>query len=180
MVRDKETGKSRGFAFLKYEDQRSTDLAVDNLTGTVVLGRTLRVDHTRYKKKADEPDEGLDLIEAARVESNSGNVSEEEAPRAMLEEERELALLIKDHDDDDPMKAFLIEEKKEEISKVLLLLENAKSSGRKHVSKHKHHRSHRARDRDDNRERSHRSRRHEKHESTRSRRSRSPERRRNS
>lgn len=54
LVRDKETGKSKGFAFLKYEDQRSTDLAVDNLGGAVVMGRVLRVDHTNYKKKEDE------------------------------------------------------------------------------------------------------------------------------
>ena len=36
MVRDKETGKSKGFAFLAYEDQRSTVLAVDNLNGIQV------------------------------------------------------------------------------------------------------------------------------------------------
>ncbi len=54
LVRDKETGKSKGFAFLKYEDQRSTDLAVDNLGGATVLGRVLKVDHTRYKHKEDE------------------------------------------------------------------------------------------------------------------------------
>lgn len=54
LVRDKETGKSRGFGFLKYQDQRSTDLAVDNLSGAVVLGRTMRVDHTRYKLKEGE------------------------------------------------------------------------------------------------------------------------------
>jgi len=34
LIRDRETGKSRGFAFLAYEDQRSTDLAVDNFNGT--------------------------------------------------------------------------------------------------------------------------------------------------
>ncbi|KAJ1680114.1 glycosylphosphatidylinositol anchor biosynthesis [Spiromyces aspiralis] len=45
LVRDKETGKSKGFAFLQYEDQRSTVLAVDNLNGIKLLGRTLRVDH---------------------------------------------------------------------------------------------------------------------------------------
>lgn len=28
LVRDKGTGKSKGFAFLAYEDQRSTNLAV--------------------------------------------------------------------------------------------------------------------------------------------------------
>ncbi|KAF2665480.1 hypothetical protein BT63DRAFT_377392, partial [Microthyrium microscopicum] len=49
LVRDKETGKSKGFAFLKYEDQRSCDLAVDNLGGASVQGRLLNVDHTRYK-----------------------------------------------------------------------------------------------------------------------------------
>eukprot|EP00879_Flechtneria_rotunda_P009363 GHRR01009803.1.p1 GENE.GHRR01009803.1~~GHRR01009803.1.p1 ORF type:complete len:355 (+),score=133.77 GHRR01009803.1:1195-2259(+) len=41
LVRDKTTGKSRGFAFLAYEDQRSTVLAVDNLSGATVAGRKL-------------------------------------------------------------------------------------------------------------------------------------------
>ncbi|ORX56766.1 hypothetical protein DM01DRAFT_1259742, partial [Hesseltinella vesiculosa] len=45
LVRDQKTGKSRGFGFLQYEDQRSTILAVDNLNGSKVLERTLRVDH---------------------------------------------------------------------------------------------------------------------------------------
>ena len=45
LVRAEDTGKSRGFAFLKYEDSRSCVLAVDNLTGTKVLGRTLCCDH---------------------------------------------------------------------------------------------------------------------------------------
>lgn len=54
LMRDKDTGKSKGFAFLKYEDQRSTVLAVDNLDGATVLGRTIRVDHTFYKAKRDD------------------------------------------------------------------------------------------------------------------------------
>lgn len=57
LIRDKETGKSKGFAFLKYEDQRSCDLAVDNLGGAEVFGRLLRVDHTRYKKKDGEDED---------------------------------------------------------------------------------------------------------------------------
>ena len=36
LVRDKSTGKSKGFAFLCYEDQRSTVLAVDNLNSVKV------------------------------------------------------------------------------------------------------------------------------------------------
>lgn len=55
LVRDKTTGKSRGFAFLAYEDQRSTVLAVDNLSGARVAQRIIRVEHVDdYKKKKEE------------------------------------------------------------------------------------------------------------------------------
>lgn len=58
LVRDKGTGKSKGFAFLAYEDQRSTNLAVDNLNGAQILGRIIRVDHVdKYKKKEEEDEE---------------------------------------------------------------------------------------------------------------------------
>ncbi|XP_058109150.1 zinc finger CCCH domain-containing protein 25 [Magnolia sinica] len=58
LVRDKGTGKSKGFAFLAYEDQRSTILAVDNLNGAKLLDRIVRVDHvTKYKKKEEEDEE---------------------------------------------------------------------------------------------------------------------------
>lgn len=36
MVRDKKTGKTKGYAFVCYEDQRSTVLAVDNFNTTKV------------------------------------------------------------------------------------------------------------------------------------------------
>ncbi|KAL6497072.1 hypothetical protein OROGR_029001 [Orobanche gracilis] len=57
LVRDKATGKSKGFAFLAYEDQRSTILAVDNLNGAQILGRVIRVDHVAKYKKLEEEDE---------------------------------------------------------------------------------------------------------------------------
>lgn len=38
LVRDKKTGKQKGFCFLCYEDQRSTILAVDNFNGIKVCG----------------------------------------------------------------------------------------------------------------------------------------------
>lgn len=57
LVRDKDTGKSKGFGFLKYADQRSTVLAVDNLNGTEILGRRLRVDHSEFDLKNDEEQE---------------------------------------------------------------------------------------------------------------------------
>ncbi|KAG8098821.1 hypothetical protein GUJ93_ZPchr0013g34910 [Zizania palustris] len=67
LVRDKGTGKSRGFAFLAYEDQRSTILAVDNLNGAKVLGRIIKVDHvSKYKKKEEEDEEELQKKREAR------------------------------------------------------------------------------------------------------------------
>uniref|UniRef100_A0A0V0GC17 Putative rna-binding motif protein x-linked 2 n=1 Tax=Triatoma dimidiata TaxID=72491 RepID=A0A0V0GC17_TRIDM len=54
LVRDKATGKSKGFCFLCYEDQRSTVLAVDNLNGIKVIGRTIRVDHVADYKTPKE------------------------------------------------------------------------------------------------------------------------------
>lgn len=48
--RDAKSGKSRGYCFLKYKDQRSTILAVDNLNGTKILGRTICVDHAKAPK----------------------------------------------------------------------------------------------------------------------------------
>ncbi|KAG6945158.1 hypothetical protein JG688_00016713 [Phytophthora aleatoria] len=65
LVRDGKTGKSKGFAFIKFEDQRSTILAVDNLNGFKLLDRVLRVDHVlKYKlpkelqEDSDSEDEG--------------------------------------------------------------------------------------------------------------------------
>ena len=37
LVRDRKSGKPKGFCFLAYEDQRSTVLAVDNLNGFKVV-----------------------------------------------------------------------------------------------------------------------------------------------
>lgn len=55
LVRDKSSGKSKGFAFLAYEDQRSTVLAVDNLSGATVASRKIRVEHVdNYKKRKAE------------------------------------------------------------------------------------------------------------------------------
>lgn len=42
LVRDKKTGKSKGFCFICYEDQRSTILAVDNFNGIKVTQLVLQ------------------------------------------------------------------------------------------------------------------------------------------
>ncbi|KAI1337232.1 hypothetical protein F5Y15DRAFT_165383 [Xylariaceae sp. FL0016] len=154
LMRDKETGKSRGFGWLKYEDQRSCDLAVDNLGGAEVAGRLLRVDHARYKARDDEDDEECkvgweDIVrkeKAARGEAmDVDETSEEDEPRRpMIREEKELAKLIAEHDEDDPMKGFLIEEKKREVDEALSQMERRgkkdKDRERRHRHKERHHR----------------------------------------
>jgi RNA-binding motif X-linked protein 2 len=131
LVRDKETGKSKGFAFLKYEDQRSCDLAVDNLGGATVQGRLLNVDHTRYKKKDDE-----DIKDNTRSfcaqNAKEGSISrgrhhikneetdredsdrESRRKRKPLKEEKDMDITMKDEGDEDPMKAYFIQKKKED------------------------------------------------------------------
>ncbi|CAG9132128.1 unnamed protein product [Plutella xylostella] len=65
LVRDKATGKSRGYGFLCYEDQRSTILAVDNLNGIKILGRTVRVDHCEQYKAPNADMSKVDELTAA-------------------------------------------------------------------------------------------------------------------
>jgi RNA-binding motif protein, X-linked 2 len=169
LVRDKETGVSKGFAFLKYQDQRSCDLAVDNLGGASVRGRLLRVDHTRYKAHDDEditrdntkgelePEPERDSrkrshhkrIAEHEQDTDSGEDDRQEQ-RPRLKEEDELDRLMVDIDDEDPMKADMIARKQKEVDRAL----------RKQRSSH-HHRSrddkkhrHRSRSRSPRRKRS--------------------------
>ena len=45
LSRDKVTGKSMGFGFIAFENQKSTVLAIDNMIGFSLLGKPLSVDH---------------------------------------------------------------------------------------------------------------------------------------
>ena len=158
LARDKETGKSRGFGWLKYEDQRSTDLAVDNLGGATISGRMISVDHARYKPRDDDdPEEGKvgweDIQKRERAQraadgeaADTDEESEDEPSRPMLKEERELLLLKQNHDDDDPMKAYLIEEKEREVAEALRKeKKRSEKLKREHRHRHRHERSHRSR-----------------------------------
>jgi RNA-binding motif protein, X-linked 2 len=172
LARDQETGKSKGFGWLKYEDQRSTDLAVDNLGGAQIGGRMISVDHARYKARDDEDAEefkvgwvDIQRRQRASTANNSGDSSDtdmgEATPseddrktkkktirgrgdehRPLLREEGELQKLIDEHDDEDPMKDFLIEEKKKEVDEARRLRDSKSDSDRRH--RHRPHRSHRS------------------------------------
>ena len=82
LARDKKTGKPRGFAFLAYEDQRSTVLAVDNLNGIELCGRTIMVDHVKQYKIPREfmqlsDHDDSDDEKKKRKESKGGDDEEE-------------------------------------------------------------------------------------------------------
>ncbi|KAI0092406.1 hypothetical protein BDY19DRAFT_990134 [Irpex rosettiformis] len=125
LPRDKETGKTKGFGFLMYEDQRSTVLAVDNLNGAKVLERTLRVDHVKnYKQPKVKGEDG----EMAEREEQSLNAK----PELIIDEDGGSDSSESDYadiDPEDPMRDYLIAQRKEQKA-----LKKTKKKGK---SKHK-------------------------------------------
>ncbi|WFD32692.1 hypothetical protein MSPP1_003742 [Malassezia sp. CBS 17886] len=94
----KPTNKHRGFGFLMYEDQRSTILAVDNLNGALVLGRTLRVDHVaNYKPERVRDAEG-NLVEPDEQTFNCA------PPETVVDDDAEPDVEV---DLDDPMAEYI-------------------------------------------------------------------------
>ena len=85
MPRDKDTGKPKGFAFIAYEDQRSTVLAVDNFNGAKLMGRTLRCDHCasfheeQKKDPAKLPDHVTRKLTDAQIEEKQAEVERRNA-----------------------------------------------------------------------------------------------------
>ncbi|TFY69186.1 hypothetical protein EVG20_g3252 [Dentipellis fragilis] len=116
MPRSKETGKTRGFAFVMYEDQRSTILAVDNLNGAKVLEKTLRVDHVKNYKQGRTKGEDGEWIEPEEQSLNA----KPEILAADAESESS-GSDAPDIDPDDPMRDYLLQkwrdEKKEKKAK---------------------------------------------------------------
>jgi RNA-binding motif X-linked protein 2 len=162
LARDKETGKSRGFAWVKYEDQRSCDLAVDNLGGSTVMDRVLRVDHARYKPKDDEDmrdntmgdldleaEDESDYGRRKRRKTESGSDSEDDRP--LLPEEIELGRLMEKLDEDDPMRESMLKHQQEKVDDALKKLKKAKRKEKDRARRHEKHR-HRDRSRDRHRD----------------------------
>lgn len=114
LPRDKETGKTKGFGFLMYEDARSCVLAVDNLNGSKILERTLRVDHVQNYRQPKEKGEDGEMVERGEPSMNAkpdlvgeGDSSESESEGSPLPEV----------DPEDPMHDYLIAKFKEEKAK---------------------------------------------------------------
>jgi RNA-binding motif X-linked protein 2 len=159
LARDKETGKSRGFAWIKYEDQRSCDLAVDNLGGSTIMDRVIRVDHARYKPRDDEDmrdntmgeldlDPGNETDEGRRKRRKTESESDSDEDRPMLPEEIELERLMDKLDDDDPMRDSMIKRQQDKVDDALKKLQKAKRKERERARRReKHHRKDGSRDR---------------------------------
>lgn len=104
-----QVGKRKGFGFLLFEDQRSTILAVDNLNGSKVLGRTLRVDHVKDYKHLEK-------------DTETGKTREAEQPRANAKPQLQSAeggpsrsrslTSPPDIDAEDPMASYFANQKK--------------------------------------------------------------------
>ncbi|CAG5185955.1 uncharacterized protein ALTATR162_LOCUS11450 [Alternaria atra] len=165
LARDKETGKSRGFAWIKYEDQRSCDLAVDNLGGASIMDRIIRVDHARYKPKDDEDmrdntmgeldlDPGNESDGGRRKRRKTESESDSDDDRPLLPEEIELGRLMEKLDEDDPMRDSLIKRQQEKVDDAVKKLKKQKRKEKERAKrKDRHSRRDRSRDRDRDRDR---------------------------
>jgi RNA-binding motif protein, X-linked 2 len=78
MIRDEVTGKSKGFCFLKYEDARSAILAVDNMNGITLLGKTLRIDHKLEYKRPKKNKNNMNKNDGNDNDDNYKEEKEEE------------------------------------------------------------------------------------------------------
>ena len=117
------------------------------------MGRVLKVDHTRYKRKDDEEEAEREQALRGQNKTQNGDVDGSQASddegtaqgRPLLKEEMELAALIQNHDEDDPMKEYLVQEKKEEVAKAVAALnkKHRHSKGQKKDKHPRHHHHHR-------------------------------------
>ncbi|CAA21890.1 RNA-binding protein Cwf29 [Schizosaccharomyces pombe] len=145
LVRDKETGKSKGFAFLKYEDQRSTVLAVDNMTNVKLLDRLVRVDHVASYKVPQKEKEPANLVPLGESGSslsvstiNTSNLPDHDY-KTIIQNEVEQTLSPKDEKDLlDPMRDYIHREKRRKLKH-----ESSDRSDKSDSNRHsRHHRRH--------------------------------------
>jgi len=150
LARDEDTGKSRGFAFVKYEDARSCILAVDNLVGIKLCGRSLRVDHMekyRLPKKLLEQEEAKD--KAKNFGAGHAYKDVELANKYSMHQGQDLFSpdTANDDDDDDEKKHKLEKKRRKEEKKQRKeedKLERRRKKEEHHIRKEEERRKHRA------------------------------------
>lgn len=90
LLRDAATGESRGTAFVKYEDARSCILAVDNLIGIELVGRSLTVSHVDEYKLPGELQKKSSSEDLDRVAPGHAYMGEELANDYCLDRGQDL------------------------------------------------------------------------------------------
>lgn len=141
LVKDRDLGKSRGFAYLKYRNFKSCVLAIDNLNGIKLMDRPIKVDHVYYKLKDGEREEDYEIDYSDAIATIEEKKYEKPKEQKLLEYE--------DDELKDPMEAFLKEKEDERDHK-------RRSSHKDHKSRHRSHRDEdRKRSRPDRCHRSH-------------------------
>ncbi|PSS29211.1 Serine/arginine-rich splicing factor like [Actinidia chinensis var. chinensis] len=73
--RDRRTGESRGFAFVRYKYQDEAQKAVDRLDGRVVDGREIMVQFAKYGPNAERIHKGRVIEPVSRISSRSRSPS---------------------------------------------------------------------------------------------------------
>lgn len=87
-----EKGVSKGFCFLAYEDQRSTNLAVDNFNGIKLGDRNITVDHKLgyFKKMDSETQAPKSLIDIEKENQEFEKLKLKQEKKKLKEEKRKL------------------------------------------------------------------------------------------
>lgn len=114
LIKDRESGKLRGFAYLKYEDQRSCVLAVDNFNGVLIYEKPLKVDHTYFQLREgkEEEDFAVDYSEVMKEQPKIEAPKKRKTERKEIEAAKDLpstsSVFVADDDDfNDPMADML-------------------------------------------------------------------------
>ena len=55
VVRDRISGRSRGFGFVEFADEESADKAKADLNGKEIKGRAIRIDDAREQRREQRP-----------------------------------------------------------------------------------------------------------------------------
>ena len=58
VVTDRETGRSRGFGFVTFEEEQSATRAIEELDGSTLDGRTIKVDKANDRPRSDRGGSG--------------------------------------------------------------------------------------------------------------------------
>ena len=116
LIRDKDTNRKKGFGYVGYMDNRSTDIAVDNMNGSVLMGRTLKVDHIHeYKYKDDtDPEERFFKVHGKTFQEMFPDTTKRKKKQDKDKKSKERKKSKKNRTDlldEDPMKEYILKKR---------------------------------------------------------------------